>query len=193
MRVSFFFMSFFWQKGTRMRFTQAQIEERTYSITDFVTFKYMFGTHIFDNHYNVSREFLRERYKNGKFHFIPDEIQAISRFDNSLLSEEDVVCMIKKCILNNTEVLQKHLIDNPCKRRQLYVDFDFAIGDGIIIGADWNKIFRFSRLCVIVVASKNPNYPFDIITAFPTPGLDEIDDCWDAIDVRAKWIKRQKS
>lgn len=176
-----------------MKCTQTQIEDRIYSITDFATFKYMFGTHIFDNHYNVSEKFLRERYRKGNFHFIPDEIQTISRFDSNLLSEEAVVRLIKECISSNIEVLLKHLADNPCKRKQLYVDFDFIIGDGIVVGADWNKIFPFSRLCVIVAASKNPNYPFDIITAFPTPGLDEVDDCWEAIDARSRWIKNQKS
>ena len=133
------------------------------------------------------------RYRNENFHFIPDEIQPISRFDDSTLTKEDIVKLIKECALENIKELQNHFADQPCKRKQLYLDFDFAIGDGIVVGADWNKLIRFSRLCVIVVASDNPNYPFDIITAFPVPGLNEIDDCWDAIDTRSRWLNRKKN
>ena len=70
--------------------------------------------------------------------------------------------------------------------RRIYIEicvtFDAPIGDGIVKGTDWNKTFPMSNLRIVLKNSDIRGRLFEIITAYPVPGYDEVDQILDAME-----------
>lgn len=140
--------------------------------------------HIFYEHYGVTDNFLRRKAIRQKM--IPEILQPVTRFDNENLSKRDVIAFILSCLKDslNVDDIIEWQENNPHEKLELIFSCGKVIGDGIVLGTDWNVKHFFSGICVVLKSSMRSNNLFEIVTAYPVPDLDETDECWEA---RREW------
>ena len=136
--------------------------------------------HIFYEHYNVDDDYLKYRAKRQFFD--RTVLQVISRFSPDL-SKREVINLVLACLRDNSDEIIDWQKKHPHEKKELILCCHKQIGEGIVLGADWNRKFQFSNLCVVLTPS-NGDHLFNILTAYPCPDLDESDKCWKA---RRKW------
>ncbi len=137
--------------------------------------------HIFYEHYKVTDNFLRRKAIRQKK--VPEILQPITRFD-PILGKREIVALILSCLkdpMNVNEIIDWQA-SSPHEKLELTFSCGKVIGDGIVIGTDWNVKHSFSDICVVLKPSTRGNNLFEILTAYPVPDLDESDECWDARD-----------
>lgn len=172
-----------------MKITKEEIESFVDNVF-YENFETVFKeNHIFYEHYGVTDNFLRKKAIHQKM--IQEILQPISRFDNENLSKRDIVALILNCLKYplNVENIIKWQETNPHKKIELTFSCGKIIGDGIVLGTDWNVKHFFSNICVVLKSSMRETNLFEIVTAYPAPDLDQSDECWDARD---KWDESHK-
>lgn len=131
--------------------------------------------HMEERHIYIDDNGLRQRLKN--IPFTENELCLFSRFYGKT---EKVLPMIQKCIRQNIGALEKW--DPYQTALVLHADFPEPIGTGLVKGTDWNVPFPMSRIRVVLENADIRGRLFKVVTAYPVPDMDEIDDIWDAID-----------
>lgn len=168
-----------------MKISKEQLENFIDSIF-FENFGVMFpNEHIFVEHFDVDDEYLKYRAKKQCFY--KGILQVISRFAPEM-SKREIVNLVLSCLKNNQEEIIDWQKNDPHTKKELLFCCHKQIGEGIVLGADWNQKFPFSNICVVLTSSHGNNL-FDILTAYPCPDIDETDKCWTA---RREWAKRRQ-
>lgn len=96
-------------------------------------------------------------------------------------SVETLVSCIKEILWENREEVEKY-IQNKRLSQELELDYTFSepVAEGIAMGTDWNVMHPASAVRLVIDKS---NYTsFRIVTAYPYPSFDEMDEWYDAVD-----------
>lgn len=152
-----------------------QLQQEIEEICDKALFYTYHSSSLNEQHILVDTNALRQ-----KLRLLPvygDEMCMYSRFFGCA---DDVLPLIQTCIQGNLQYLEKW---NSCNTALvLHTDFPEPIGTGIVKGTDWNTLFQMSRIRVIMEKSKTPERSFRIVTAYPVPNMNEMNEIWDAMD-----------
>lgn len=133
------------------------------------------SSHMEERHIFINDNEMRHRLK--KMDSVDGDICMVSKFD---CNTEQILPVIHSCISKNLKELQKW---NPNREfLLLHLDQPEPIGHGFVKGTDLRNSFFMSRIRVILAESDIKGRLFSVITAYPVPNLDEIDDIWDNID-----------
>lgn len=135
-------------------------------------------SHLMERHINKSLKDLKARLR--KIPFNPDgDLTIMSRF-NEDIDEQKALDMAYQCLLANENEIRKWAKKITPKKDFIF-EFPTPIGDGIVKGSDWNKTHKFSAICVVLGPSNRDGRLFEIISIYPTPGFEEIDEVWEAV------------
>lgn len=96
-------------------------------------------------------------------------------------SAETMISCIKEVLWENREEVEKY-IQNKRLSQELELDYTFSepVAEGIAMGTDWNVMHPASAVRLVIDKS---NYTsFRIVTAYPYPSFDEMDEWYDAVD-----------
>ena len=169
-----------------MNISKEQLDDFIDSIF-FENFGVMFPReHIFFEHFNVSDDYLKSKAKNQSFH--KGILQVISRFYPEL-SKQEIINLVLSCLKDNQEKIIDWQKNDPRTKKEIIFCCHKQIGEGIVLGADWNQKIPFSNICVVLTPPHGNNL-FDVLTAYPCPNIDEADKCWTA---RREWAKRRQN
>lgn len=96
-------------------------------------------------------------------------------------SVETLVFCIKEILWENREDVEKY-IQNKRIAQEMELDYTFtvSIAKGIAMGTDWNVMHPASSVRLII--SKDNYTSFRVVTAYPYPSFDEMDEWYDAVD-----------
>lgn len=153
--------------------------------TEDCTNKYLFQSyhrvgyeHLLERHLDIPVKVLQKRL--APIPFDAGNIQHMTRFNKGTTVEE-VLEMIRDCLLANEEEIMKHL-KRKSVAKEFTLCFDHKIGEGLVKGADPKKLISMSGIGIAVGPSDHNGRLFEIISVYCIPNIDEIDDCWDAIE-----------
>lgn len=175
-----FLCPLFGQKGMLM--TQLEREIRELSIPELFQ-AYHPNSHVFIRHYGISKKDLINRIR--KIPYKKDEIACASKF---LISEENdrdkqkISEMVSQCLLKHQKGIEKWIKTDPFHAFEICEKFPQPIGEGIVKGTDWNVMFPMSNLRIVLKNSDIKGRLFQVMTAYPVPGYDEVDDILDAME-----------
>lgn len=73
-------------------------------------------------------------------------------------------------------------IQNKRIAQELELDYTFSapVAEGIAMGTDWNQMHPASSVRLVIC--KDNYTSFRIVTAYPYPSFDEMDQWYDAVD-----------
>lgn len=96
-------------------------------------------------------------------------------------SVETLVSCIKEIFWEDREDVEKY-IQNKRIAQELELDYTFSapIAEGITMGTDWNVMHPASAVRLVIC--KDNYTSFRIVTAYPYPSFDEMDQWYDAVD-----------
>lgn len=96
-------------------------------------------------------------------------------------SAEIMISCIKEVLWENREEVEKY-IQNKRLSQELELDYTFSapIAEGIAMGTDWNQMHPASSVRLVIC--KDNYTSFRIVTAYPYPSFDEMDQWYDAVD-----------
>lgn len=146
------------------------------------------GNHVFTRHYQMSEREMKARIRKAP---VPSngELLCISRFTSD--NKAEIAAMVAKCLLDESDTIMKWYKLNPFQPYEAKKTFDHTIGEGIVKGTDWNHLFPLSKLYVVIRLSDIRGRLFQIVTAYPAPSFDEVDDIYDAIDAWTASLERE--
>lgn len=134
---------------------------------------------------NHARE---EHVWNGKKHMISKLKRNIRPMGEEpfvhacmFFSAETMVFCIREVLWENRKELEAYL-QNKRISQNLEMDYTFSepVAKGIAMGTDWNQQHPASSIRLVICRD---NYTsFRVITAYPYPSFDEMDEWYDAVD-----------
>lgn len=130
--------------------------------------------HALSRHLDVSLDEMKERIKRKVFS---------NDIDLDRLAE-----MIYTCLIENLDAIVTWVQNGCCKTEEYVFEFPYPIGEGIVMGTNWNQLFPMSKINVVLEESTFKGRYFHILSAYPLPNIDEVDEIWNAKD---EWQERR--
>ncbi len=153
-----------------------QLQQEIEEIRDKALFYTYHSSSLSEQHIFVDSNALRQKLRLLP-NYNSNEMCMYSRFYGHT---DDVLPLIQTCVQENLQYLEKW---NPRNTALvLHTDFPEPIGTGIVKDTDWNTLFSMSRIRVILGKSKISERTFRIVTAYPVPNIEEMNEIWDAMD-----------
>lgn len=111
-----------------------------------------------------------QKYINGE-----EEPLVFSKFNTK--NFENILPLIRDCIVYNAYGIINHINVKDSGAKDFLIDFTEPIGTGVVrISENQIQEFELSSLCVTITCGKESSIaPYDIITAYPVPNMEETD------------------
>ena len=152
-----------------------QLQQEIEEIQDKVLFSIHHSSNLSEQHIFADTNALRQNLR-----LLPVYGDEMCMFSHFFGGSDDVLPLIQTCVQRNLQYLEKW---NPRNTALvLHTDFPEPIGTGIVKDTDWNTLFSMSRIRVILGKSKISERTFRIVTAYPVPNIEEMNEIWDAMD-----------
>ena len=151
-----------------------QLQQEIEEIQDKVLFSIHHSSNLSEQHIFADTNALRQNLR-----LLPVYGDEMCMFSHFFGGSDDVLPLIQTCVQRNLQYLEKW---NPRNTALvLHTDFPEPIGTGIVKDTDWNTLFSMSRIRVILGKSKISERTFRIVTAYPVPNIEEMNEIWDAM------------
>lgn len=141
--------------------------------------------HALSRHLDISHAEMKQRIKKKVFK--KEEIVSVTKFSNNTTLDQ-LSEMIYTCLLNNLDSITTWVQNGCCKTEEYVFEFPYPIGEGIVMGTNWNQLFPMSKINVVLEESTVKGRYFHILSAYPLPNIDEVDQIWNAKD---EWQERR--
>lgn len=131
---------------------------------------------------------VKEHVWTGKAHMIAKLKKNVKSMQEEpfvyacmFFSAETLISCVKEILWEDREDVEKY-IQNKRIAQELELDYTFSapIAEGIAMGTDWNQMHPASSERLVIC--KDNYTSFRIVTAYPYPSFDEMDEWYDAVD-----------